>query len=928
MKLFITGALISISSFCFTQTFGEKLRKKLIDDPNSKIEKSKTQYDETNFNFVISLTDNCSLFETEEEGSGFMSGVSNLLNGGIENSENDVAYRNLKSGEMFLAKNQHFLAEQSFLQALRTYTLTLDTSKQNVNYEQTLSNLGVLYQTRGMFTKALPYLEKSLYWRKKGNIKGMQLVSMNNIAVFKKETGSLLDAEKDLKDCIEYAKGDTNSIAKALIHNNLAMVYVDMNKLEDAEKNILLATYYSKKTLKTYSENAIKFRINLCNIYRLRKKYTEAESLLQDAISQRESKLSTYSDLAFLKKSLAQLYIEMGNLYPVEGLLKSAYDINKRKLGAKNPATLSSLQELGNYYRITKNNTQALECLNKVVNDKKEVYGETHPNYIQALEDYAMCLWFAKDFSYAKGKFNFVIDNTLNYINTFFKSLNDNEKTLYWEKTNLRLQNYFSFTIDYTKQDSSILTDLYNTIINTKGFLLNNSSKIRSAIASSDDVSLKQTYKKWLEVNENLNAAYQLSVEERKNEKVNVDSLKERISELEKELSLKSEIFKESINTKKIELKDVQVALKPNEAAIELIQLNAIAGSEMQASYKALVIKSGSIRLVDLGLFDSVNVVISNFRDCVINQKPEPPAYAKTWKPVDLEIKNCSKIYISSDGAFHQLSINSLKDSANKYVIDKYTITFVGNTKDIIEVKKNLDHPSKPNNAFLVGNPYYGESGSIEQLPGTEKEVINITKQLNALKVKTKTVIGKNATETEIKKIQSPSILHIATHGYFLADLSKMEANKVLGVDLNSAKENPLLRSGLMFANADNVFKENYKSLNNQDNGVLTAFEALSLNLEKTDLVVLSACETGLGSVKQGEGVYGLQRAFLIAGAKSIIMSLWEVSDDATMDLMTSFYASYSANGDKTTAFNNAIKLVKTKYKDPFYWGAFVMLNK
>ncbi|MEO6304058.1 MAG: CHAT domain-containing tetratricopeptide repeat protein [Bacteroidia bacterium] len=906
----------------------DKAKDKAREKTTESWEKQQQEYDASNFNYAISFLDNSGVFEADEKGGAFS---SNLLSAAKfankeEKTVEERAYTNLKNGEMLMASNKYAMAEQSFKLAKVLYEE--DGKKSSDNYGQTISDLGLLYQSRGRYTKAKTYDEDAIKLRESASNKGMLIVSINNNAVLKKETGYYTEAEADFKKALELAKAQNDQMAKALICNNLAMTYLDMNKLKDAESQMNTSITEASSVLKDNSSNFIKLQINLANIYRFEKKYDESEKLYLKAIEIKEKKLGAHPDLAHLKKGLAQLYMEMGKTGEVEKLLQSAYDINKRKLGENNPATVSTQQELANFYRFSNNAPKALELMTKVVEKKKTIYGENHPNYIQALEDLALAQWQNNKIAETKANYKIVVDNTLNYINTFFNSLNDNEKTLYWEKTNNRLQRFYAFAYA-NSTDAGLIQQLYNTVINTKGFLLSNSSKIRNIISSSTDESLKTTYNQWLETKENLNQAYQLSKEELVQEKVNVDSLKRRADELERELSQKSALFKESTTEQTVTYETIQKQLKPGEAAVEILELNEYKnGFTGNGNYISLLLTPTELKLIDLGNVKTINDAVSAFREKTIDQKPENEAYTPTWKVLDEQLKGVTKIYLSLDGAYHQLSINALKDGAGKYLVDKYSLQFTGNTKDIISVKQTESASVKPTNAFLIGNPQYGTNGVVAQLPGTEAEVKNITKLLTTYKVKTTALYGKDATEAKVKEINSPSILHVATHGYFLADLSQLETSKVLGVDVSAAKENPLLRSGVLLANCENVFDENFHPSPNSENGILTAYEAMSLNLDKTDLVVLSACETGLGSVKQGEGVYGLQRAFLIAGAKSIIMSLWSVSDAATMELMTLFYNNYAKSGNKQQAFSDAIKQLKLKYKEPFFWSAFVMLSK
>jgi len=347
------------------------------------------------------------------------------------------------------------------------------------------------------------------------------------------------------------------------------------------------------------------------------------------------------------------------------------------------------------------------------------------------------------------------------------------------------------------------------------------------------------------------------------------------------------------------------------------------------------------------------------------------------------KLEGISKVFFSPDGIYNQIGINTLLNpESGGFSIDELYIQVVTNTKDLLSFGSETPKTSSEKKAFIFGFPNYnkgvietefasadnkeeaeargvrgpsrggtrGERGTrgmrgglsrgirgnlqryvdsndlLALLPGTKKEVDLISALYEKNDGEQVTYLENDAIETNLKNVQSPHTLHIATHGFFLEN----EEDPTADISNDSYVQNPLLRSGLILAGA-NSFLYSGEFLQGEDagqDGIFTAYEAMNMNLENTELVIMSACETGLGEVSNGEGVYGLQRSFQIAGAKSIIMSLWSVDDAATQELMTNFYELWLTTGDKTGSFIGAQKKLREKYPEPYFWGAFVMVGE
>ncbi|MBD3410894.1 MAG: CHAT domain-containing protein, partial [Ignavibacteriales bacterium] len=284
------------------------------------------------------------------------------------------------------------------------------------------------------------------------------------------------------------------------------------------------------------------------------------------------------------------------------------------------------------------------------------------------------------------------------------------------------------------------------------------------------------------------------------------------------------------------------------------------------------------------------------------------------------------------------------------YLVDELETAIVSNTKSIVERRQPATVERR---AVLVGYPDYdfaggggGEQGAtggteraldgetrsslrgvnLAPLEGTKAETAAIEELMRANGWEARALLGAVATETAVKSVDRPRALHIATHGFFVKDVERTTEDDVFGVEKAAAAERPLLRSGLFFAGAAAALNSEATFPTN-DNGVLTAYEAMNMNLDGAELVALSACETGLGDVKNGEGVYGLQRAFQTAGAQSVLMSLWKVDDDATRLLMTEFYRRWLGGASKREALDAARTATRERYPEPLHWGAFTLVG-
>lgn len=542
-------------------------------------------------------------------------------------------------------------------------------------------------------------------------------------------------------------------------------------------------------------------------------------------------------------------------------------------------------------------------------------------------------------------------------ISRMFSFMSDREKEKWWRSDQNRIIS-IADAILLKSGIENVNGIIANNEMFSKGLLLRSSNMLKDAALHSTDKQIVEDYYT-LEGLRSMLAGISNRAEQ--------GEFEQRISALEKELSRKLDVSLDEV----LSWQDVASSFDAKEVGIEFVRFEDLDQTD-KADYYAIVVKNNIQEPKIIHLFEesALKYIVDNKDNRPTNkfiselyETKCDELYNMIWSKLEKEVKGAKTIYYSPVGLLHSISLQALAHR-KQYLSEKYVMHLVSSLASIPHMKNTSPNVSKSaviyggvmydaNESELIqasrsysrgttSNSWQSELGEVrsgwKRLPGTEIEAKEIGTILTNKGYRVDVLSGVDANEESFKSLSGKEIhtIHVATHGFFLSDQKEIKRNAFLNPTMleSVGRIDPMLRSGLLFAGANRAWLGK-RTIDGIEDGILTAKEIAGLNFSKVGLIVLSACQTGLGDVEANEGVYGLQRAFKLAGAETIIMSLWEVDDQATSLLMRTFYEKYLIGDTKDAAFRDAINKVRNykdengdkPYSSPYYWAAFIMLD-
>jgi tetratricopeptide (TPR) repeat protein len=840
--------------------------------------------------------------------------------------------------------------------------------KKSIKTVSIYNNLGLFYAETGKYDKALKQLKKTIKIEKRvlGKENIVLTKGYNNLATVYQDMGEYPEALQYYQKALKISKrvlGEEH-IDIATGYNNISSLYQDMADYDIALKYLEKALKIKKKIFGSNNIDIAVLYNNIGALYKERKESAKAMVYLKKALAIYKTSLKKdHPYIAGNYNNLAIVYQDIGKYTEAIAYFKKALAMNRKVFGEGNIYMAENYNNLGVLYQDTKVYDEAVKYLKKALEIKEKVLGEKNPGTIRTYNNLASVYFESKEYSMAYHYAELAQKAFLHNRDSVFTVLNEKQKKQYLKRTSnyiyLLLQSAYLMIEQLEKvhaddEVQKIQKSTMDAWLNYKGSLFDTENTIVALYNTTKNYELKRKIKETIVLKRVLARLYQSlpKPKERPLWQEKIKRTEKRLATLNQVISAKAYRFKVQQGLNTVSYKEVSSHLKKNELYIDYAKIG-----KQYCRFTLDMNNSISFLCYDMNKSQRLEGLIGKYReniDTLVNEhgltdeklllltdeskkilsKLDGLLIDKRMKEV---LGHSTDLIISSDGALRLFPFEVLYDEAKgKYLIEKKKIRYIPSGRELIRlygyeegkrnVKKetvifaypdfNVKKVSVPvkkeskKEKLLPSLSSVSRSGIVKSLfrmrfaplPGTKEEAERIRSVLMPEKIVEYS--DENATENNLLKTQKPARLHIATHGFFIND---------------STVPNPMLRSGIALAGA------NTSIIQGKNNGVVTALKLSGMNLQGTELVVLSACQTGVVDVNSTDSVSGLSKAFIQAGAKDIVMSLWSVDDHATLDLMTRFYENIQKGEAYAPALKHAKQHMIDKWKHPFYWAAFII---
>ena len=872
-------------------------------------------------------------------------------------------------------------AEPHLLQALEI--LREQLGERHPDVATSLNNLAVLYYAQGRYGEAEPRLLQALEIDREqlGERHPHVARSLNNLAELYRAQGRYGEAEPRLLQALEIYReqlGERHPHVTASL-NSLALLYTDQGRYGEAEPRLLQALEIDREQLGERHPHVATSLNNLALLYQAQGRYGEAEPRFQQALEIRQEQLGErHPDVATSLNNLALLYQDQGRYAEAKPRLLQALEIRREQLGERHRDVADSLNNQAGLYQLQGRYAEAEPRLLQALEIYREQLGERHPLVAINLNNLASLYQAQGKTAQALTYLQAGLDIQEWNLDLNLANLADAQRQAYAATISGTTDGAISLHLQAAPNSPEAAQLALTTLLRRKGRILDAGTSslqlLRQNLTPEDQTTLDQLADVRRELSAlTFNPPPNLPPEQYR---AQLAQLETDANQLEATLARRSATFR--AQSQPVEIAAVQAQIPANGVLVEYVRyrpVNAVENRWEKPRYAAyLLFSDGNIQAVDLGDAAPIDDAVESFRSLLQDPGANLRAGARpqirrdyvervtnniatlVFDPIAPYLSDTQHLLISPDSQLNRLPFEALQtETGGDYLVQQYQISYLNTGRDL--VKFGIVPPSSAP-AVVLANPDYNSADDSVQiaqasspddsraiperrstelsqiqvgpLPGTAAEVEAIRPLLNDPTILTTT----QATENALKTARNPQILHIATHGFFLADVERIQdsrggfasisGDRSFAAPIGGVVENPLLRSGLALAGFN-------PRISGSEDGVLTALEASELNLSGTQLVVLSACETGLGDVANGEGVYGLRRAFSLAGAETQLMSLWQVSDDGTQNLMARYYEKLMRGMGRSEALRQVqLEAISQegKYSRPYYWAAFILAGE